>query len=99
MPEHHIKEQVLGGDTTITPSSDEAIIAKIKGLGQEIGGLPDPEVVIEGEALDPKVVTLPFPGITSKGAPTNIIRTNPFSSNDSSFGRVLQEERTEKKAA
>lgn len=50
------KERLLGGETTFTPTSDEAIEATLKDLRLQLGGLPDPEVIIEGDQLPPRLM-------------------------------------------
>jgi len=58
MPEQD-NEQVgyLRGERAIPSSSDEAIAAAILDIRQQIHGLPDPNVVLEGASLAPLSVT------------------------------------------
>ncbi len=54
-------ERLLEGQTTVTPSSDEASIADLKARLRQYHGIPDPEIVIEGDQL----LVRPVAGITS----------------------------------
>ena len=54
-------ERLLEGQTTVPPSSDEARIADLKAQLRQIHGIPDPEIVIEGEQLP----VIPVAGTTT----------------------------------
>ena len=98
MPEYD-KERVLGGETSVTPSSDAAIITTIEGLKREHAGLPDPEIIVDGETLSP--VT----GLTAGEEEdilesTKITNINPkLDHTQSRFGFSVRQERLQKKAA
>ncbi len=81
------KERLIEGKST----SDEAIEADVERLRRQIHGLPEPEIVIEGELLSPKPIA---PTTLSQSAesiveqgqlnvPTNLKPT------DSGFGNLL----------
>ncbi|MEK9146802.1 MAG: hypothetical protein AAB639_01230 [Patescibacteria group bacterium] len=63
MPEHDVNKERLRGETLRTGHSDAEIEARITELRSEIQGLPNPEIVIEGQSLTP-VTTLPTSGET-----------------------------------
>lgn len=47
------KNEILTGVEVVNRSSDAAIAQPIKGLNNQIGGLPDPEVIVDGKIVTP----------------------------------------------
>lgn len=100
----HDKKEYLGGDVIITPSSDKAIEASLNEIRRGLAGLPDPEIIIEGQSLPPKtsVATL----VQESSNPRVRAKVVPISSlppNCSAVGYSIQSMRDrkiiEKKAA
>ena len=100
MPEYDQKERKLPGETTVTPSSDEAKIATIEGLRGDALGLPDPEIVLEGEPLNPVLATSFGKDMDDEGPGTKVVDIKPRLDHSSSgFGLLIWQERTKKRAA
>lgn len=95
MPEQDQKERRLEGQTTITPSSDEAIIATIEQLKSEITDLPSQLEVLEGETLAP--IPLVHPNTPQVKLTSKVIRRLVTSSpEDSATGLTIFGERQQK---
>jgi|SRR3989344_3017383 len=96
-----LKENILGGETSVTPSSDEAIRTTLEQLNSEIAGLPRPEVIIEGETLKPVLITDAEPNDDKDkdniGEVTSpIVNLRP---SNSRLGLTIWQKRIQKKAA
>ncbi|MDO8487315.1 MAG: hypothetical protein Q7S45_03415 [Candidatus Curtissbacteria bacterium] len=98
MPEHD-KERFLGGETVITSASDEAIEATLADLRREIAGLPDSEVVIEGESLEPTILVVSRPQRQASGGHIPIPMTDLARPDSSAFGVTIFNIRQKKKKA
>lgn len=100
MPEQDNKEKLIG-ETTVTSSSNEAIEATIAQLRREYHGLPDPEVVIEGEQYSPKSVsgTSTEPTLTEGTSSKVIDIISKLTHKNSALAYRIREKRLEKKAA
>lgn len=89
MPEHDKSERFIGGETSITPSSDAAIAATLAGIRREIQGLPDPEIVIDGESLTPKTTVGPSEELSGDGPEAPVIRPVQFAPNNSALANRI----------
>jgi len=53
MTEQDREKRLIKGDTTVTSHSDEAISADLDAIMKGIPGLPNQDIIIEGETLKP----------------------------------------------
>ena len=91
MPEQDKERQLPGlqGETTITTSSDEAIIASIEELKRERAGLPDPEIVLDGETLSPESTTSMDVRVVDQASRAKIVDIKKLTHRDSALGLLI----------
>jgi hypothetical protein len=100
MPEYDQKERKISGEEIVTSSSNQAIEATLAGLIREIKGLPQTDVVVEGDSLNPIINLAPDEKKEFRGEPTNVIPISTrISHKDSATGHSLVKQRSFKKAA
>lgn len=100
MPEQNHERERIAGETTVTPSSDAAIEAVVNGLKREIAGLPQNDLVLEGETLKPITQPILDKEKDFMAESTNIIRIDSRLDHKASrFGLSVLKGRVEKKAA
>ncbi len=92
----------LTGKTEITSSSDEAIAENLKNIQRDFRGLPNPEVILDGDSLAPYTGSVvDFDDHEVNGIDTNdkIVKIADLNHNDSRLGKLIRENLLEKKTA
>ena len=100
MPENK-QERIVSGEITVTPSSDEAIRAKVEQLSREVHGLPAGDNVIEGDTYPPRAIAAES-GEDQKLEASGgrlLVDISQLTHRDSALGFRLHKKRVDKKAA
>ena len=95
MPEHK-KERSIGGESSVAPSSDEAIQAKIVSISRGLYGLPETDIVLEGDNLKP-IPVVSGEGIDIQTASRSDLVRSDLSHYHSALGSAIRTRRIEKK--
>ena len=97
MPEQDKKERGIVGESSVTPSSDEAIQAKIRSISRGLHGLPETDIVLEDDNLEPIPVVSGKEIDEQLASRSDLVQISDLSHDHSALGFTIRAERLVKK--
>ena len=96
MPEQD-KERIIGGEASVASSSDEAIRAKIVNISRGLHGLPETDIVLEDDNLEPIPVVSGKEIDEQLASRSDLVQISDLSHDHSALGFTIRAERLVKK--